>query len=483
MDLLQLPHNFEIEMGLLAALMASPTAYDKIAAISQPEHFADERHALIFEAIATLALRGKAANAATLKTFFDANGKLETMGGTKYLAALQASAVTIINVKEYALSLRDLWQRRTMMGMAVDIRAAAAHPTVDQTADDLIETVMMELEEVRNSSESGSVASIDTAMEEGERLADEAFKRGGGLIGLPCGFADIDQAIGGFEPGTLTLVAGRPSMGKSALALWMAWQAARWSSRNPLPWEKNGKAGAGVYFASLEMTTVEFGYRLLGPLAGITPFNMRTGRTSPDDFVKMNAARKEFRGVNLTIDQTPAQTLMTLRSRARAMKRRKGLAMVVVDHLGLMHASRETTKQGRVAVISELSAGLKVLAKELNCPVVALSQLSRAVEQRENKRPQLADLRDSGTLEQDADVVMFCYRQAYYLERAKPTRNPDESDAKWNERYDNWLAALDRCQNVGEVLIAKQRNGPVKDIEMHFDSEMVRFTDLAKDAA
>jgi replicative DNA helicase len=477
------PHNFEIEMGLLAALMSSPRAFDRICNTTQVEHFADDRHQAIYEAIATLSIKGKQVNAATLKTYFDASGTLADIGGTEYLARLQASAVTLINVEDYAAMLRDLWQRRTLMSLAVDLKATAAAPVFDSSADELIEQVMLDLEDVRSSSETGALASIDAAMESGYEMADEAHKRGGGLIGIPTGFIDIDEAMGGLEPGAVYVVAGRPSMGKSALALWMAWQAGRWMANNPVPWDKESKPGAGVYFASLEMTTVEFGYRLLGPLAGVPPFNMRTGKTNMEDFTRLAEARQAFRGVNLNIDQTPAQSISTIRARARAMKRRKGLGLIVVDHIGLMHASREAFKQGRLAVVSEITAGLKQLAKELNVPVVALSQLSRTVESRENKRPQLSDLRDSGTIEQDADVVMFCYRHAYYLERSKPERQPGENDAKWNERFDNWAQALDHVKDLGEVLIAKQRNGPVKDISMHFDGQMVRFSSLAKDAS
>ena len=479
------PHNFEIEMGLLAAMLANNRVFDMVSEISAPEHFADDRHGMVYEAIGTLVYSGKQANAATLKNFFEANGALAQIGGVEYLARLQAAAVTFINVQDYAYRLRDLWQRRAMMEIGKSItNDAATKFSLNETADVMLDAALLELEEVRSKDPKAST-SIFAAVSEAERMADEAVKRGGKLVGIPTGFVDLDRQIGGFEPGQLIVIAGRPSMGKSSLALWMAYNMARWCRENAVPWDKHAKPGAGVHFDSLEMSALEFGYRLIGPLAGVKPFDMRVGNLHPTAFSDINIAKERIRTLNLQIDETAAQTVMGIKARARAMKRRKGLAAVIIDHIGLMQASRDAFRQGgRVAVISEITAGLKQMAKELGVPVIALSQLSRQVEQREDKRPMLSDLRDSGTIEQDADVVIFCYRDSYYLERTEPkTKHPNESDAKFNERVQNWTEASEAARNVAEVIVAKQRNGPVGTVRMHFDQDMSRFSDLAKDAA
>lgn len=475
------PHNFEVEMALIAAVLANNRAFDKISSLTKAEHFSDYRHAEIFSECAKMISEGKQANAATLRLRFEATGILAELGGAEYLARLQANAVTIVNAQHYATILRDLYVRREAIGRGLDL-IEAVQKDHEAPADKIIEELMLDLETLREGSAASPIVSLADAMNAAVELSEKAWKRGGGLVGVPTGFADIDRQIGGLEPGQLYILAGRPSMGKSALALWASYHLSRWLVNNALPWDKEQRKNAGVYFASLEMPDVQFGFRLLGPLCGIEPFSMRVGQFKDGEpFTKMAKVQSELHKLPLFIDQTPAQSLVGIRAGARRVKRRQGLGLIVVDHIQLMRASDIARRQGRVQELSEITAGLKELAKELDAPVVALSQLSRQVEQREDKRPLLSDLRDSGTIEQDADAVMFCYRDEYYLRNAEPKQRPDESDIKFNERHQHYTERVLAAQGLAEVIIAKQRSGPVGTVKLHFDEKMAKFSNAARE--
>jgi replicative DNA helicase len=309
-------------------------------------------------------------------------------------------------------------------------------------------------------------------------MAEAAFKRSGKTTGVSSGFTDLDKLLGGLHPSDLLILAGRPSMGKTALATNIAFNAAKAYKPAKTPDGRTiAEDGAVVGFFSLEMSAEQLATRILAEESGISGDRIRRGDVSHEDFDKFVQASQRLSSVPLFIDDTPALSIAALRTRARRLKRQQGLDLIVVDYLQLMQGTPGARgAENRVQEISEITRGLKSVAKDLNVPVIALSQLSRAVEQREDKRPQLADLRESGSIEQDADVVMFVFREEYYLGRAEPTRRPEESDDKFNDRYGRWQERLQQVHGTGEVLIAKQRHGPIGKVTLRFDGETTKFS-------
>ncbi|HSV30312.1 MAG TPA: replicative DNA helicase, partial [Candidatus Omnitrophota bacterium] len=306
-----------------------------------------------------------------------------------------------------------------------------------------------------------------------------AYQRDGGLAGISTGLIDMDKKLGGLHPSDLLILAGRPSMGKTSLATNIAFNAAK-AYKEEVDALGNKKAvdGAKVAFFSLEMSSEQLAARILAEQAEISSHKIRQGEMTNEEFERLVLAAQELHRLPLYIDDTPALSISAVRTRARRLKRQHGLGLIVVDYLQLLRGSGATS-ESRVQEVSEITRGLKALAKELDLPVIALSQLSRAVEQREDKRPQLSDLRESGSIEQDADVVMFVYREQYYLERAEPGRRPEESEEKFNERYDSWHKRLMEVVNTAEVIIAKQRHGPVGTVRLSFQGEFTKFGNLA----
>lgn len=483
LGIVTLPHNWEAEMALLGAILMNNAAYDAVAQFVNADDFADDRHRRIFEACAKLIESGRRADPITLKNYFDEDGSLVEIGGTQYLARLAAAVVTIINAPDYAKVVRECAVRRKLIDAGQRLIAEAQVGTID--LPDIIDKAARALEDAGEARvRPGAIGSAIEAVDDALWKAQEAMNRGDGLVGIPSGLTDLDRLVGGYEPGNLYVKAGRPSMGKTGLGLTVAVNLAQYSARNPLPWNREGKPGAVVLYCSLEMSKEQLGFRLIGPLAKISPHNLRTGNVLAADLSRATDIRSLIASLPLIFDDTPGQTIMHIRAAARSLKRRRGLAAVVIDHIGLMKASEEARrKNNRAAEMSEISAELKALAKDLNAPIIALHQLSRAVESRDDKRPILSDLRDSGTIEQDADVVMFVYRDSYYLERAEPKRRPDESDTDFSERMYEWAQAREAAMNIGEIIVAKQRNGPVKTVRLKYDEEMMRWENLAHEDA
>jgi len=469
------PHNIEAEQALLGAILVNNNAYEKVGDFLRPEHFYDPVHERIFAAITTLINRGQIADPKTLRGLFESDPALAPVGGAQYLGDLAASVITIINVADYGRLIHDLYLRRQLIALGEEMVNNACVHDLDEPALRQIENTEARLFELARTGElDRGFVRLEKSLTASIRLAEEAYRRDSHVTGVTTGLRDLDRKLGGLQKSDLIILAGRPSMGKTALATNIAFNAARaWH-------DTGGKEGCAVAFFSLEMSSEQLATRLLGEHANVPSDKIRRGEIRQEDFSKFLEAAKILSRVPLYIDDTPALTVAALRTRARRLKRLvPSLGLVVVDYLQLLHGHGRR-EDNRVQEISEITRGLKGIAKELDLPILALSQLSRAVESREDKRPQLADLRESGSIEQDADVVMFVYREEYYHARSQPARRADETEEKFNARFDRWQKRGEEIYNIAEVLIAKQRHGPIGTVPLHFDGPYTRFSNLEK---
>ena len=477
------PHNIEAEQALLAAILVNNATYHRVSDFLLPEHFAEGVHGRIFGAIAKLIERGQIANPVTLKSLFDQDSALAEIGGAQYLGRLATSVVTIINAEDYGRTIHDLYLRRQLITIGEDTVNDAYTHDLERDARGQIEQAEKKLFDLAVSGEyEGGFRAFTQALAEAITMAETAFKRSGRTTGVSTGFADLDQLLGGLHPSDLVVLAGRPSMGKTALATNIGFNASR--AYRPTRTQDGrlvAEDGAVVGFFSLEMSAEQLATRVLSEESGVASDRIRRGDVSHEDFGKFVQASQKLASVPLFIDDTPALSIAGLRTRARRLMRQQGLGLVIVDYLQLLRGSGDGRgAENRVQEISEITRGLKALAKELNVPVLALSQLSRAVEQREDKRPMLADLRESGSIEQDADVVMFVFREEYYLSRGEPMRRPEESDEKFSERYTRWQERLEEVHGTGEVIVAKQRHGPIGKVTLRFDGATTKFADFVR---
>src|SRR5437879_3276316 len=478
----QPPSHTEAEQALLGAILINTTAYGRVAQFLRPEHFANAVHGRIYAAIGKLLELGQIANPVTLKNLFDQDGALAEIGGAQYLAQLAASAVTIINAEHYGRTIHDLHLRRELITVGQDVVTDAFRHDLDDPAIEQIERAESKLCELATVGQAeGGFQAFTTALTSAITLAQAAFKRDGKTVGVATGFTDLDKKLGGLHPSDLIILAGRPSMGKTALATNIAFSAAKayrpaHGADGRIDLSRAAEDGAVVGFFSLEMSAEQLATRILAEESGTSSDRIRRGEVRREDFDKFVAASHRLAAVPLYIDDTPALSAAALRTRARRLKRQQGLGLIVVDYLQLMRpSSQNRVMENRVQEISDITRGLKAIAKELEVPVLALSQLSRAVEQREDKRPQLADLRESGSIEQDSDVVMFIFREEYYLSRGEPTHRPEESPEKFNDRYDRWKERCEASYGMADVLIAKQRHGPIGTVKLHFEAETTKF--------
>ena len=472
------PHNFEAEKALLGAIFANNNAFDRVSDFLRPRHFADPVHGRIYEATSKLIERGQIADPITLNNFFEQDGSLSDMGGTQYLAELAASMVNVINAGEYGRTIYDLHLKRMLIDLGETVVNRAFSPDVDDLAMRQIEEAEQTLYDLATTGEfDGGFQTFKSSIITAIEMAEAAHKRDGKIAGVATGLRDIDAIMGGLHPSDLLILAGRPSMGKTALATNIAFNAAYdYKYEVTEAGDKKTTDGAVVGFFSLEMSSEQLAARILSEQTEIASDKMRRGSLSNDEFDRLVVASQQLHRLPIFIDDTPAMSVSMLRTRARRLRREQGLGLIIVDYLQLMESSGRT--ENRVQEIAEITRGLKTLAKELNVPVLALSQLSRAVEQREDKRPQLSDLRESGTIEQDADVVSFIFRESYYLERAEPMQRQDESSDKFAERFDRWETRLNEVRHHSEVIIAKQRHGPTGSVKLFFDGMFTRFGDL-----
>lgn len=461
-----LPHNMEAEQALLGALLVDNRTLENVGDIVKPDHFFAPVHQRIYDAVVKLVDRGQNADPVTLAPYFEKDAELAERGGAKYLSDLAASVVTVINAPNYARFIRDMHTRRELISIGNDLVNTSFEADIDTSAQDCLEEAesrLFQMGETGNG-DHGFVTMRDATAAAIE-LAEKAFKSDGRVTGVTTGLRDLDKKLGGLHPSDLIILAGRPSMGKTALATTIAFNAAEAYKKS------GGKEGGIVGFFSLEMSADQLATRLLSDLAEISGDRIRRGEFSKEDFHRLAEQSTHLAQVPLYIDDTAALSITSVRTRARRMKRKHGLGLLVVDYLQLLRGTGSRQSENRVLEVSEITRGLKAIAKELSIPVIALSQLSRAVESREDKRPQLSDLRESGSIEQDADVVMFVYREQYYLEREKP----NEEDAA---KIETWQRKMTSVHNVAEAVIGKQRHGPIGIVEMYFDAQYTRFKDL-----
>ncbi len=473
------PQNQQAEQALLGALLANNKAYERVSEFLVAEHFVDPIHGRIFAAIARRCDAGQLADAVTLRGEFEHSGILDEVGGTAYLAQLLSAMVGIINAGEYGRAIHDAWLRRQLIdiGETVVNNAFGGEPELDGAGQvEAAEQSLFDLAS-RGGSER-SMLSFERALTHAIDAAERAFHRAGHVSGLSTGLRDLDKKTGGLHPSDLLILAGRPGMGKTALATKIAFGAARSLLAEARLADPNAVAKSSVAIFSLEMSAEQLATRLLAEEARISGDRIRRGDIGQKEFDRFVQVSRELAGLPLYIDDTPAITLSALRTRCRRLKRTNGLALIVVDYLQLMRPSAGSKPENRVLEISQITQGLKAIAKELAVPVLALSQLSRAVESREDKRPQLSDLRESGSIEQDADVVMFVYRDEYYLQQRAPKQMGFDNDDKFHGAVEKWQRDMETVHNRAELLIEKQRHGPTGKIDLFFEGEFTRFADL-----
>ena len=465
------PGNLEAEQALLGAILVNNDAASKVTDFLQPEHFQEPGHQRIFAAALKLIERGQIANPVTLKYYFEQDEALTEVGGSQYLARLAGAAVTVINAEHYGRTIFELSLRRGLIQIGALVVNQAYDANIDISATDQIEEAEHELFQLAQYGQTDrGPQNFDSVLASAINMAEAAFHRDGQMMGVATGLIDLDQKLGGLHPSDLIILAGRPAMGKSALATNIAFHAAHNIKRKTL---ENGQDqivdGAVVAFFSLEMSAEQLATRLLAEQAQIGSEKIRRGDISSNDFSRIVSASQAIEQASFYIDDTPALTVSALRTRARRLKRQHNLGLVVVDYLQLLRGTGRNN-DNRVQEVSEITQGLKALAKELEIPVLALSQLSRQVEAREDKRPLLSDLRESGSIEQDADVVLFLYREEYYHERKQP--EPDTPD------HIKWVEEAEKIHGVAEVIIGKQRHGPTGSLRLQFEREFTKFSNL-----
>ncbi len=468
-----LPHSVEAEQQLLGAILTNNDIYDRVAGILRPEHFHDPVHARIYEIASARIARNALASPVTLKAFMEDDEGLKVLGGPAYLARLAGAAISAFAARDYAQMIYDMAIRRALIGLGRDISDQAARVEItSEPAEQIVEAEqkLYKLSE-QGQTETG-FQSFLTAVTDAVNIANAAYQRDGGLAGLSTGLVDMDKKLGGLHRSDLLIIAGRPSMGKTSLATNIAFNIAKTYKRGiTMDGDEGAVQGGVVGFFSLEMSAEQLAARILSEASEVPSEQIRRGDLTEAEFRRFVDAAKELEACPLYIDDTPALPISQLAARARRLKRTHGLDVLIVDYLQLVRPA--TARDSRVNEVSEITQGLKAIAKELDLPVIALSQLSRQVENREDKRPQLSDLRESGSIEQDADVVMFVYREEYYAEREKPSEDRLEEMAAWQDR-------MERLHGRAEIVIGKQRHGPIGTIELSFEGRFTRFGNLAK---
>jgi replicative DNA helicase len=474
------PSNQQAEQALLGALLANNKAYERVSEFLAAEHFVDPINGRIYQAISRRVEAGQLADAITLKAEFEHTGVLDEVGGTAYLTQLLTAMVGIINAGDYGRAVLDTWLRRQLIDIGENVVNNAFGADAELDAPQQIEAAEQSLFDLAaDGGTSGGFITFERALTDAILGAERAFRRSGSVSGLTTGLRDLDSKMGGMHPSDLLILAGRPGMGKTALATKIAFGAAKALQAEARLNDPNGVAKKTVAIFSLEMSAEQLATRLLSEEARISGDRIRRGDIGQKDFDKFVQVSREIASLPIQIDDTPAITMSALRTRCRRLKRTKGLALVIIDYLQLMRPAAGTKPENRVLEISMITQGLKALAKELAVPVMALSQLSRQVENREDKRPQLSDLRESGSIEQDADAVMFVYRDEYYLEQKMPKEVAFDGGAeKFHASMDEWQKKMTSAHNRADLIIAKQRHGPTGSIPLLFEAEFTRFGDL-----
>lgn len=471
----QAPHNIEAEQALLGAILVNNDAYYRVSDFLKAEHFDEPLHQQIFKVASDMIRAAKRANPVTIKTFLPADQKVGDLSIAQYLARLAAESATIINAEDYARSIYDLSVRRKLISIGEDMVNIAYDAPVDLPPAGQIEDAERRLYEIAETGKyDGGFRDFSTAINTAIDMASAAYQREGGLSGIATGLVALDSRMGGLQPSDLVIVAGRPGMGKTSLATNIAFNIAHnWRGETAADGSPQTLDGGIVGFFSLEMSAEQLATRIISEQSEISSSKIRRGEITEAEFEKLSFCAQEMARIPLYIDQTGGVSIAQLAARARRLKRQRGLDVLIVDYIQLMQGSKRAG-ENRVQEVTEITTGLKALAKELNVPIVALSQLSRQVESRDDKRPQLSDLRESGSIEQDADVVLFVFREEYYV----ANREPKEGTEEWFK----WDQQLRETRGKAEVIIAKQRHGPTGSAKLGFQAMFTRFTDIADDA-
>ena len=470
--------NIDAEIALIGCLLWDNRNFEKISDFLDEIHFVDQNNQIIYKQIKELLNKNILVSPITLKNYLPE--KEFGVEITKYLNEVKDSSPSTQNTFQYAKIIYELHLKRSLVGIGQNIIQETFDNGSENTGESLIEIAENDLYNLSNTgSAERKYSKFGDSLKEAVNIINEAFKREGKIAGVASGLRDLDNKLGGLHKSDLIIIAGRPSMGKTALGTNIAFNVAKnFKEKIDEFGSKTLVDGGKVVFFSLEMSSEQLATRILAEQTRVSGDKMRKAELSKEDFKKIAKASSDLEDLNLFIDDNPILTIATLRARARRLQRLYGIDLIIIDYLQLMSGSNRNKNEGRVQEISEITRGLKAIAKELNIPIIALSQLSRQVEQREDKRPQLSDLRESGTIEQDSDVVMFIFRESYYLERMEPIKKLEESDEKHNERTSRWQELCEKAYNTAEVIIAKQRHGPIGTIKTHFESSYTRFSNL-----
>ena len=467
------PHNIEAEQALLGAILVNNEAFYRVSDFLEPKHFFEPIHRRIFEVAGSLVRASKVATPVTLKTFLPGNVDIAGLTLNQYLARLAAEATTIINAEDYGRTVYDLSIRRELIAVGEDMVNTAYDFPVDTAPASQIEEVERKLYQIATTGrhETG-IQSFASALTSAVDMAGRAYLRDGKLSGLATGLSDLDISVGGLQPSDLIILAGRPGMGKTALATNIAFNVAKaWAGEVRADGHMATVNGGIVAFFSLEMSGEQLATRIIGQQIDISSNEIRRGKIDKLGYEKIKNTTVDLQNLPLYIDETGGLSISQLAARARRLKRQRGLDLLVIDYLQLLQVESRRSRENRVQEVTEITTNLKALAKELNIPILALSQLSRQVEQRDDKRPQLSDLRESGSIEQDADVVLFVFREAYYHAMEKPN---DE------RKMSAWISRAEELHSLAEVIVAKHRHGPTGLVELSFEADLTRFSCRAR---
>jgi replicative DNA helicase len=467
------PHNIEVEQALLGAILVNNEAFYRVSDFLEPDHFFEPLHQKIFKDVSTLVRAGKSATPITLKNFLPSDLDVAGLTGSQYLARLAAEATTVINAGDYGRNIYDLSLRRALIGIGEVMVNLAYDAPVEVGPQAQIEDAERRLYELAETGRyDGGFQRFTDAVTTAVKMAAAAYERDGKLSGLASGLRDLDRMMGGLQPSDLIIVAGRPGMGKSSLATNIGYNVAKaWRGDVRPDGHITSVDGGIVGLFSLEMSAEQLATRIIAERTGIPSSRIRRGEIETADFDRIAEAAREMESLPFYIDETGGLSIAQLAARARRLKRQKGLDLLIVDYIQLLQGSSKRSSDSRVQEVTEITTSLKALGKELQVPIIALSQLSRQVESRDDKRPQLSDLRESGSIEQDADVVLFVYREEYYLRNREPRPGSEE--------HFKWQTDMDAAHGKAEVIIGKQRHGPTGTVQLQFEAEVTRFADLA----
>ena len=469
----KMPQNIEAEQSLIGSVLFDNKVLEDLPTNFATRHFFDPLHATIFDACIFLIDNGRLADPLTLKSYLKQDDLQRDMDIEKYLSELREGVVSLSKAKFYAEEIRNCYVRRSLIRIGDELINKSVNPTIDITPDQEISNTE---EQLYNLAEKDQINSgpldFKSVLASATNQINEAYNRKGKLSGIDTGFSGLNRQLGGLNKSDLLVLAGRPAMGKTALATNIGFNAAKSSKL-----EKN----ESILIFSLEMSAEQLAQRILAEQSTIDSHKLRSGDLNETEFSKLVSTQNDILNLPFFIDDTPAISVGQIASRARRLKRTHGLSLIIIDYIQLIQGSKASEAQGRVQEVSSITRGLKSLAKELNVPILALSQLSRAVEQREDKRPILADLRESGSIEQDADVVMFVYREEYYLDKSEPTQRDNENQESFNERFLKWQDRRNMAEGKAEIIISKQRHGPTGIVQVQFEAKFTRFMDLVQD--